>query len=864
MDGVPLGDLEELFERARSLPVAQRAAFVASCSDDPAVRAELESLLEAAQAASGFFADLATSLVPPPTRPVAAMGDAAGAEPGTARVVGHYQVEELLGTGGMGVVYRARDLRLGREVALKFLPRRLGGDETAHRRFLAEARAAAALDHPHVCALHEIGEDTDSGVFIAMGYYGGETLDRVLERGRPAVEQAVEWARQIASALEAAHAREIVHRDIKPGNILIAGSGNVKLLDFGLAKLGDVTLTEVGRRLGTVAYMSPEQTRGGNVEAETDLWSLGVVLYEMLTGRRPFGGGNAAVILEAIRHDRPAPPSTFRDDLPEGLDALVLGLLSPDPAARRHPFRALLGEPERIEAGAARSAGRWHRFAMAGGFAAAVVGAVVGAGVLLRGGSSGRDLPAIRRLAVLPLADSTHAPEQHYLVEGLHQAVIEGLTRSGGLVVSSADAVDTYRGSDRPASQVARELGVDAIVRGSVWKSGDSLRVEMRLLRGDSGAGIWAGSYGGSAGSDVLALPSRLVAGIVGAAGVERARPALPAAQTVARHGPRAERAFLKGMYDFRRGKDQDISEPGGRDPYFRTAIRDLEEAVTLEPDWAAAHAWLARAYHWIASNRTWTDSAGDYFERSRAEALRAVSLDESEAHGFASLGFVLFAYDHSWVQADRAIRRAIELEPSSDNHWTYALYLVAAGRFTESIEHFQEAERGDPVSRLLQAQEAFAYVCAGRYEEAIAALEALRRWGGTESDQGLLNRAYVYAQAERYPEARALLEGAIAATDSSVGPVAVLAYVEARAGDVGKARALIRWLDENSAGWERFSPETLAAVGQLDRAAAAWQRAIIEGGWSEPVFMRCQAAYPYLRDDPRIRKIEESLHFPT
>jgi hypothetical protein len=351
---VQLETLEELFELASSLPPHARASFLESCSDDPAVRDELASLLAAAEGAEPFFADLAEVASPSVWLADASVVEQAAPPPGTeleaGRKVAQYRIEEKLGAGGMGVVYRAKDTRLGRDVALKFLPHHLSANEAAKERFLVEARAAAALDHPNVCALHEIG-DADSRMYIAMGYYGGQTLSRALEQGPLPVEEALDYARQVSSALRAAHARGIVHRDIKPGNILITSEGTAKVLDFGLAKLADVTLTDDGTRLGTVAYMSPEQTRGDVVDHPTDLWSLGAVLYEMLTGRRPFRGENDRVIIQAIRHEKPEPPSRVRKRLSADVEALVLRLLSKEPEARESGVRWLLDRatPSRLK-----------------------------------------------------------------------------------------------------------------------------------------------------------------------------------------------------------------------------------------------------------------------------------------------------------------------------------------------------------------------------------------------------------------------------------------------------------------------------------------------------------------------------------
>ena len=328
MDEARTESLKNLFERAHALPADQQVPFLEeACRDDPEKQAELQSLLAAAKEAEGFFdslADAVLSLSPwsdgdSPSR----SADASEPNPMIGRTVHQYRIEEKLGRGGMGIVYRARDTILDRSVALKFLPRHVTGDEDAADRFLVEARAAAALDHPNVCPVHEIGEDEDGRRFIAMAYYEGQTLKQKLDSGPLPIEEATEYARQIAAGLGAAHANDIVHRDIKPGNVIITPEGVVKILDFGLAKLTDVTLTGTGTTLGTVAYMSPEQAQGKPVDHRTDLWSLGVVLYEMLTGERPFKGESTAVLLHRIQTENPEPPSTLRPEIPPELEAIV-------------------------------------------------------------------------------------------------------------------------------------------------------------------------------------------------------------------------------------------------------------------------------------------------------------------------------------------------------------------------------------------------------------------------------------------------------------------------------------------------------------------------------------------------------------
>ncbi len=353
--------LEELFEQALSLRGEQREAFLETCSDDPTIRAELASLLAAAEQADPFFDSLARAVISLSPWDEATAGDESASDPLIGRSLRQYRIEEVLGRGGMGVVYRAHDTSLNRTVALKFLPRHMTGDKAATKRFLVEAQAAAALDHPNVCTVYEIGEDEEGRVFIAMAYYEGETLQEKIERGPLPIEEAWDYTRQIAAGLAAAHAHDIIHRDVKPGNVIVTPDGVAKVLDFGLAKLADVTLTGTGTTLGTVGYMSPEQAQGDVVDPRTDLWSLGVVLYEMLTGERPFGGDRASAVIHGILHEDPKSLSASHPEVSPELEALVMGLLVKDPDRRAASAEELAESMSPRELAGARPVRKWRR-----------------------------------------------------------------------------------------------------------------------------------------------------------------------------------------------------------------------------------------------------------------------------------------------------------------------------------------------------------------------------------------------------------------------------------------------------------------------------------------------------------------------
>ncbi len=582
--------------------------------------------------------------------------------------VSHYRVGERLGSGGMGVVYRAEDTRLGRSVALKFLPPDLVRDEVARHRFVQEARAASALDHPNLCTIYDIDETPDGRLFIAMAHYTGETLSQRLGRGPLEPVEAMRIALGIARGLAHAHAHGIVHRDIKPSNVMLTADGEVKILDFGLAKLREESrgLTREGVVVGTVTYMAPEQARAQPADARTDLWALGVTLYEMVTGKPPFQAGSDQALLFAILQDEP-PTLEIRGFTAGGEIERLLGeLLAKDPARRPQTAQAVAERLERClaEAGApaAPVARRlpWRGLALAAG---GVLAAVILATALLLPRAPQK--APLSSLAVLPFANLTGDPSRDYLGDGLAAALIQELGAVRGLNVVSRTDTHAYRDTKKSIKDIARELGVTGILEGQLLREGDRLRVQTTLTNPATGYIAWSESAV-AAPDDVFAIESRLVQGLI-----EKLALAHPG-----QSAPRSAQAYdlyLKGLRQL-----DAVDEPQ------RGALAEalLRKALQLDPGFALAQAAMSEAL----VERYDLEHDRELLKRAEAAAREALRLAPEQPAGTVALAVALRRSGRA-QEALEPLRRLASERPESD------AVLAELARCAEELNDHAQAE---------------------------------------------------------------------------------------------------------------------------------------------------------------------------
>ena len=766
--------------------------------------------------------------------------------------IGTYQITELLGAGGMGEVYRAHDGRLDRDVALKLLPAAWFSDEAARARLLREARAAAGLNHPNICTIHEVGE-ADGQPFIAMEHVPGEPLNAVLARGSVPLDSTLRYAGQLADALAHAHDRGVIHRDLKSANIVITPDGRAKILDFGVAKrlpIGEgaqamtnsaLELTQEGSIVGTLPYMSPEQLRGQPADARSDIWAMGVVIFEMASGGRPFTGQTSFEVTSAILNHPPRPTG---GTVPPALGAVIERCLTKEPDRRYQragEVRAALDVLTQSRTGVEGGPPARRRAWAVGLFALA--SAVAAAG-LWRSGIWSGPAPAARieSIAVLPLANLSGSPAQDFFADGMTDALITDLSKIQALRVISRTSTLRYRGTSKALPEIARELNVDAVVEGSVLRSGERVRITAQLIEAATDRHVWADNYERDV-RDVNSLQrdvARAIAGEIRARLTESEQRRLA---VVRRVNPQAHEAYLRG-----RAEADRYTEAG-----VRRAVTFYEQAIALDAEYALAHAGLASAYAMLGGVLGFT-SPGEYFPKARAAAERALELDGTLADAHAVLATVRLKFDWDWNAAAREFQRVFDLNPSlAEAHQEHGTYLEALRRFDEAVVARKRARDLDPLSASRTADVGYPLYYAGRYEEAISYYRT-----ALELDQNFFWSHVWTGQAQietgMHAEAIEEIQKALRMSGENTRVLATLGYAYAVAGQRAKAQQVLTELHGRSKR-SYVSPYFLAVVhaglGENASALDLLERALQE---RQPylILLDVEPVFSKLRAEPR------------
>ena len=851
------GRVKALFQGALERDPALRPAFVVEkCAGDAFLQKTVEALLAAHDEAGDF-------LETPTLVGRAAAGLLASGEPTRALAIGSrvgpYEVLALLEAGGMGEVYRARDVRLGRDVAVKVLLPHLSKDPDRLRRFEAEARTVGAISDPNIMTVFDVGW-ADGKPYLVSELLEGETLGQRLRGGRLDVRESVECAVQIASGLAAAHEKGVVHRDLKPDNVFLTKKGSVKLLDFGVAKLiqGEpdekAEASSRGSRLGstlmgTPGYIAPEQLEESGVDHRADLFALGAVLYRMLTGRSAFTEdtsveGLRATLTEAARPFSPA------DAVPAGLDRIVRRCLEKRPQDRFQSAQEVRVALQEF-LGTLRPAGR--TLAWVGGVGAAV--ALLGALLWLgrgRSGSGGTGPPAgpTRSLAVLPFEDASDATDQDYFADGMTDALIAEIGRANinGLRVISRASVMMFKAKKAGLSEIASQLGVDTVVQGTVRRAGPQVRFAVQLARAPTGERLWSGTYEGRT-NEVGSLQRQIVAAIATAiAPADR-----PALQLPRRHEPRnveAYEAYLRGRYYWNMRSEEGVSG----------AIDQFNRALVLDPLYAQAYTGLADALVTLG-DMLYLMPSKDAFAKAEAASLRALDLDPSQAEAHATLGH-LRTHAWRWTEAEREFESAIGLNSgyATAHHW-HAFNLASMSRPDEAIAEIERAQELDPLSLIINTDRAQVLFFTGHDEDAVAQSRKTLQMNPGFAEA----RRILFLSLQRtHHDADALRELDTYYRMPDGGAGASVGWAYAVLGRRDKALAVLR--EQERSPKQFVPPYNLAVIhaglGEVDRAFSLLDESVTAND-TESMILPVDPRLDGLRGDPRFTVLLRRMGLP-
>ncbi len=725
--------------------------------------------------------------------------------------ISHYQVLEKIGQGGMGVVYKAEDTKLRRVVALKFLPPELTHDPGAKARFVREAQAAAALDHPHICTVYEIDE-ADDRIFIAMAFIAGQSLKEKLAEGPLQISEAVRIASQAAAGIQSAHARGIVHRDVKPANIMLTESGEVKVMDFGLAKLSwGADLTQTATVMGTAAYMSPEQVRGEPADNRTDIWSLGCTLYEMLTGKRPFEVPETQAVFHAILNREPTGLRSLRAEVPDRLNVIVTRCMQKDPVDRYTDLKPMIQDLESI----------------------------VDTRSYPGPAPPAEEVPSI---AVLPFVNMSADPENEYFSDGLTEELINALTKIPGMRVVARTSSFAFKGEKIDLREVGQRLNVGTLLEGSVRKAGERIRITAQLIDVDDGYHIWSERFDRNL-EDVFAIQDEITAEIV-----SRLEAALPVPQPAPQERPalkvEAYDLYLKARYCFNQlGPD-----------WVDKTLSFYDRAIESDPGFAPAYAGKAEALIMMATGFDILPSR-EAMPQAKASALKALEIDPCLSEAYVSLGAV--ATFHEWDRhaAKENFQKALELNTNSVGaHLWKEMYLtLLERRYSESLTVIERAQELDPLNLLVKVRIGYCYYYLSEFDSAIEVFEQILvlEPNFVIAYHGLMD---AYGQKGMYAEAITAGEKVVDAGIRFVANLGVLGFYYGLAGKKEKAQALLDELRERSQkGY--VSTFWIGAIclglGDVDRAFEWFQKAYDEHD-GNLVYITIPIPFKAIVSDPR------------
>jgi serine/threonine protein kinase/tetratricopeptide (TPR) repeat protein len=788
------------------------------------------------------------------------------------QTISHFRIIERLGAGGMGVVYKAVDTRLNRAVALKFLPDNMLQDAQALERFRREARAASALNHPGICTIYDIGEQHGRG-FIAMEFIDGETLRSHIHGTALPLEETLKLGIQIADALDAAHAQGIIHRDIKPANIFVTKRGQAKVLDFGLAKLvpkgvaptgadfgGEVpgSSSIVGIISGTPSYMSPEQVRGDNLDQRTDIFSLGLLLYEMATGRQAFSGGTGGRIIEAVLTRSPVPARSINPDISPRLEQIINKALLKDRDQRYQHAADIRADLQRLERENDTVGITADEFAPpilrsttshlhpTGGHTAQNSTPQTGA---VR---SERVSKIIDSLAVLPFENASRDPQNEYLSDGIAGSLINILATVPKLRVIAQSTVFRYKGRPIDPQAVGRELSVRAVLTGRIMQSGGSLRIGTELVDVATGSQLWGAQYDRKPG-DIFAIQDEISNEISGKLRLKLTRAEKKRLTKHQTDDAEAYRLYLKGRHHWNRW-----TEDG-----FYKAIEYFQQAVEKDPGYALAYTGLADSYVLLGWNSYLPPK--EAFPKGKMAAMTALRLDLNLGEAHTPLAAVLWLHDWQWQEAQREFERSLALNPAhpTASHW-YAEYLMTMGRHVEAIARIKNSQELDPLSLIISVAIGRDFYMARRYDDA---LEQLRRtveldpnYPVTHWVLGLLLR-----KMGRYE--LAIDEGEKGVELSGGSPLMNAALAQTLA-TAGKREKAIQILDDltNLTKQKYVAPYFFAGIhiglGEDDRAIEYLEKSYEEHShWL--IYLHLDPSMDSLRSNPRFQNLSRRVGLP-